>query len=149
MQIIKNNNLKSCPISKYLNFQYHNGLINQQDRYVCVCVCVVWCSGCVLGSGPDVLEFKPHSGNFNFFHLVFPSPPVHPAVIGYLAFAIVQIQGHYSWNSNCPGGTSGAHTTCCDGRPFSCEFLVIFTSNRIILINLRLLNIWCSCPTTD
>ncbi len=38
---------------------------------VCVCVCVVvvvvmavWCSGCVLGSGPEVPEFKPNSGNF-------------------------------------------------------------------------------------
>ncbi len=26
-------------------------------------------------------------------------------------------------NSNGPGGTSGAHTTCCEERPFSCEFL--------------------------
>ena len=33
--------------------------------YVCVCVWVaVWCSGCVLGSGPEVPEFKPNSGNF-------------------------------------------------------------------------------------
>ena len=34
---------------------------------VCVCVCVVtvWCSGCVFGWGPEVLEFKPHSGNFS------------------------------------------------------------------------------------
>ncbi len=31
-----------------------------------VCVRVsVWCSGCVLGSGPEVLEFKPYSGNFS------------------------------------------------------------------------------------
>ncbi len=28
------------------------------------CVCVVWFSGCVLGSGPEVPEFKPLSGNF-------------------------------------------------------------------------------------
>ncbi len=55
------------------------------DVYVCVCVlcvavwCVaVWCSGCVLGSG------------------TLPAPPVHPAVIGYLAFAGVQIQGLFS-----------------------------------------------------
>ena len=31
---------------------------------VSVCVVAVWCSGCVLGSGPEVPEFKPHSGNF-------------------------------------------------------------------------------------
>ncbi len=30
---------------------------------------------CVLGSGPEVPELNP------------PAPPVHPAVIGYLAFA--------------------------------------------------------------
>ncbi len=60
--------------------------------YMCVCVCAcvlmdgwmggwvdewvgvsvwVWvyggcvCSGCVLGSGPEIPEFKPHSGNFS------------------------------------------------------------------------------------
>ncbi len=34
--------------------------------YACVCVCVcVWCNGYVLGSGPEVPEFKPHSGNFS------------------------------------------------------------------------------------
>ncbi len=44
-------------------------------------------------------------------------PPVHPAVIGYLAFAGVQIQGLLSWNSNGPGGTLGALTTCCEERP--------------------------------
>ncbi len=39
---------------------------------VCVCVCVcggcvvaVWCSGCVLGSGPEVPEFKLNSGKFS------------------------------------------------------------------------------------
>ncbi len=53
---------------------------------VCVCVCVlvcvrvdvvaVWCSGCVLGSGPQVPEFKPNSGIF--FHLIFYLPPTSP-----------------------------------------------------------------------
>ncbi len=32
-------------------------------KCVCVCVCVcevtVWCSGCVLGSGPEVLSSSP------------------------------------------------------------------------------------------
>ncbi len=41
----------------------------------------------------------------------------HPAVIGYMAFAGVQIQGLFLMNSNGPGGTSGAHTTCCEERP--------------------------------
>ncbi len=47
---------------------------------VCVCVCVCVCL-CVCLSAPGV-------------------PPVHPAVIGYLAFAGVQTQGLFSWNSN-------------------------------------------------
>ncbi len=55
---------------------------------MCVCVCVLACV----------------------------HPFVHPAVIGYLAFAGVQIQGLFSRNSNGPGGTSGAHTTCCEER---------------------------------
>ncbi len=40
--------------------------VSSQCVYVCVCVvCMVavWCSGCVLGSGPEVPEFKPNSGN--------------------------------------------------------------------------------------
>ncbi len=72
---------------------------------ICMCVCVymyvcvcVWCSGCVLGSGPEGLEFKPHTQAV--FHLVFhclpPAPQVHPAVIGYLAFTGLQIQGLFS-----------------------------------------------------
>ncbi len=48
---------------------------------------------CVLGSGPEVPEFKPHSGNFPSS---LPAPPVHPAVIGYLAFAGVQIRDLFS-----------------------------------------------------
>ncbi len=45
---------------------------------VCVCVCVaVWCSGCVLGSGPQVPEFKPNSGIFSIWFSIFlPAPPV-------------------------------------------------------------------------
>ncbi len=31
------------------------------------------------------------------------SPPVHPAVIGYLVFAVMQIQCLFSCNSNGPG----------------------------------------------
>ncbi len=82
-----------------------------------MCVCV-WCSGCVLGSGPEVPEFKPNSGQFSisFSICLLPAPPVHPAVIGYLAFAGVQIQGIFPCNSNGPGGTLGAHTTCCEER---------------------------------
>ena len=41
---------------------------------------------------------------------------VHPAVIGYLALAGVQVQGLFSWNSNGPGRIS-SHTTCCEERP--------------------------------
>ncbi len=37
-------------------------------------------------------------------------------MVGYLAFAGVQIQGLFSCNSNGPGGTSGDHTTCCEER---------------------------------
>ncbi len=31
---------------------------------VCVRVCVVWCSGCVLGSGPAVLSSSPTQAIF-------------------------------------------------------------------------------------
>ncbi len=82
---------------------------------VCVCVCVcVWCSGCVLGSGPEVARVQAPLRQFSIWFPIClpPAPPVHPAVIGYLAF-----QGLFSWNSNGPGGTSGAHTTCCEERP--------------------------------
>ncbi len=49
-----------------------------------MCVCVaVWCSGCVLGSGPVVLSSSP-----TLWQLSICAPPVHPPVIGYLAFAI-------------------------------------------------------------
>ena len=36
-------------------------------------------------------------------------PPVHPVVIGYLAFAGIQIQGPFSWNSNGPGDFGCPH----------------------------------------
>ncbi len=75
----------------------------------------VWCSGCaLLGSGPEVLS---SSLLWLFSIWFFCLPPVHLTVIGYLAFAGVQIQGLFSCNSNGPGGTSGAHTTCCEERP--------------------------------
>ncbi len=70
--------------------------------YVCECVCVVavWCSGYVLGSGPEVPKFKPRSGNVHLiFHLpLTPPPPPLPTSPpscdgdGYLVFAGVQIQ---------------------------------------------------------
>ncbi len=86
-------------------------------------MCVaVWYSGCVLGSGPEVLSSSPTQAMFpsNYpsdFPFSICLPPVYPAVIGYLVFAGVQIQGLFSCNSNGPGGTSGAHTTCCEERP--------------------------------
>ncbi len=88
------------------------------DSCVCVCVCV-WCSGYVLGSGPQVPEFKPNSGIFSIWFSIclLPAPPVYPAMIRNLAFAGMKIQGLFSWSSNGPGGTSGAHTTCCEERP--------------------------------
>ncbi len=83
-----------------------------------VCGVAVWCSGCVLGSGPEVPEFKPHLGNFpSGFPSSPPAPPVHPAVIGDLAIAGVQIQGLFPCSSNGPGGTLGTHTTGCEERP--------------------------------
>ncbi len=69
-------------------------------------------SSCVLGSGP---EFKAPLRQFSIWFSIC-LPPVHPAVIRDLAFAGVQIQGLFSCNSNGPGGTSGAHTTCCEER---------------------------------
>ncbi len=39
---------------------------------VCVCVCVLWCSGCVLRSGPEVLSSSPTQA---IFHLPPTSPP--------------------------------------------------------------------------
>ncbi len=72
---------------------------------------------CVLGSGLEVLSLNPLQQFSVWFSICLPpAPPIYPAVIGDLAFAGVQIQGLFSWNSNGPGGTSGAHTTCCEER---------------------------------
>ena len=69
------------------------GLIAIERRVsVCVCVLAVWCSVCVLGSGHEVLSSSPTLAIFR----LPPAPPVHPAVIGYLEFAGVQIQGLFS-----------------------------------------------------
>ncbi len=89
---------------------------------VCVCVCVRacvrvwWLCGVVvvsLGQGLRSLSSSPSlaifTSNFSICLL-----PVHPAMIGDLAFAGVQIQGLFSCNSNDPGGTSGTHTTFCE-----------------------------------
>ncbi len=52
----------------------------------------VWCSGCVLVSGLEVpVQAPPFSVLFSIC-----LPPVHPALIGDLAFAGVQIQGVFS-----------------------------------------------------
>ena len=92
----------------------------------CVCVCVrvcvaVWCSDVVVVSLAQGLMSLSSSPTQVIFYLIFiclpPAPPVHPAMIRYLAFAKVQIQGLFSWNSNGTGGALGAHTTCCEERP--------------------------------
>ncbi len=72
----------------------------------------VWVGVCMWEKQMENALLRPFSIWFSIC-----LPPVHPAVIGYLAFAGVQIQGLFSWNSNGPGGTSGAHTTCCEERP--------------------------------
>ena len=94
---------------------------------VCVCVCVcdryvlylcvaVWCSGCVLGSAPSP-RFKPHSSNFSIWFSIclLPASPVHPAVIGYLAFAkgansrpFLMEQQWSRWDFGCPSPVPGA-----------------------------------------
>ncbi len=101
-----------------------------------VCVVAVWCSGYVLGSGPEVLKFKPRSGNVHLiFHLPLTSPPPPPPPPplptsppscdgdGYLVFAGVQIQGFFSCNSNGPGGTWVPTPLPVRKGLFSCEFL--------------------------
>ena len=94
--------------------------------YVCICMVAMWCSVCVLGSQGLSSWVQAPLRQFSiwFFHLPPTSPTSPPSCDWYLAFARVQIQGLFSCNSNGPGGTSGAHTTCCEERPFSCEFLV-------------------------
>ncbi len=48
-----------------------NGSGNQgQGVCMCVCVLAVWCSGCVLGSGPEVPSSSPTLGHFPSY---FPS----------------------------------------------------------------------------
>ncbi len=78
---------------------------------VCVCVCVCVAQGLRSPSSSLTLAFFPSDFPSAFYQ------PVHPVVNGYLAFAGVQIQGLFSCNSNGPGGTSGAHATCCEERP--------------------------------
>ncbi len=51
-----------------------------------------------------------------------PAPPVHPAVIGDLAFAGEHIQGLFSLYSNGPGGTSVPTPLAVMKGLFSCEF---------------------------
>ncbi len=76
---------------------------------VCVCVCVVVVVVVVtLAQGLRSWVGGPLWQFSIWFSICL--PPVHPAVIGYLAFAGVQIQGVFSWNR------SGAHTTCCEER---------------------------------
>ncbi len=66
-------------------------LISHLAWYTCpLCVCV-WYSGCVIGSGPKVPEFKLQLRQFFIrFSICL---PLAPAVIGYLAFTGMQIQG--------------------------------------------------------
>ncbi len=72
-----------------------------------------------LAQGLRVLSSSPTLRQFSilFSTCLPPAPPVHPAVIGYLAFSGLQIQGLFSWNSNGLDGTSGAYITCCEDRP--------------------------------
>ncbi len=71
------------------------------------------CSGCVLGSGPEGLEFKPHTQAV--FHLVFHLPPTSPTS----PLSCDWVPGIYwvaNTSSNGLGGTSGAYITCCEDR---------------------------------
>ena len=87
-------------------------------KCLCVCTCGGYVVYIVVVSLAQGLRSLVQAPLWQFFHLVFhqppPAPPVHPAVIGYLAFAGVQIQDLFSQKSNGPGGTSGAHSTCCE-----------------------------------
>ncbi len=73
-----------------------------------------WLCGVVVVSLAQGLRSQISSPTLEIFHLPPTSPTSPPRD---LAFAGVQIQGLFSWNSNGPGGTSGAHTTCCEERP--------------------------------
>ncbi len=61
-----------------------------------VCVVAVWCSGCILGSRPEVVSSSP---TLAIFHLVFHLPPNSPfsppsCVIGYLTFAVCKFEAY-------------------------------------------------------
>ncbi len=88
------------------------------EMLVCVCTCGGYVVYIVVVSLAQGLRSLVQAPLWQFFHLVFhqppPAPPVHPAIIGYLAFAGMQIKDVFSQKSNGPGGTSGAHSTCCE-----------------------------------
>ncbi len=90
---------------------------------VCVCVCVaVWCSGCVLGSGPQVLRSPSLSPTLAFFSILIfhlpPTSPTNPSSCDWVPGICWGANSRpFLMNSNGPGGTSGAHTTCCEERP--------------------------------
>ncbi len=81
----------------------------EKKLLLCVCVCWVWCSDCVLGSGPEVLSSNP---TLAIFYLVFlPLPPTSPPSCDW-------VPGIF-WGANSRPfffGTLGAHTTCCEER---------------------------------
>ncbi len=98
----------------------------QGSKCVCVRVCVcgvvvvaaVWCVVVVsLAQGLRVLSSSPTLRQFSilFSTCLPPAPPVHSAVIGYLAFAGIQIKA-FSHESAMVRGTSGAYITCCEDR---------------------------------
>ncbi len=78
-----------------------------EPTYLCVCVCVV----VSLAQGQVQAPLWQFSIWFSICLL-----PVHPAVIGYLAFAGVQIQG-LSHETAMVQGSLGGHATCCEERP--------------------------------
>ncbi len=100
--------------------------------WVCVCICMCVdlyvCGSCVMwllcpwlrAWGPQIqAQVRQFTIWFSIWFSIClaPASPVHPAMIGYLAFAGVQIQGLFPWSSNSPGGTSGTHATCCEEKP--------------------------------
>ncbi len=90
-------------------------------------VVAVWCSGCDLGSGPEVLSSSPTLAIFTVWFSIClpPAPPVHPAVIGDLAFAGVQIQGLFSnETAMVQVGLQVPTPLAVRKGLFSCEFLV-------------------------
>ncbi len=80
--------------------------------YVCLCGVVVVS---LAQAGPEVPEFKPNSGNF---YLVFHMPPTSPPSCDWIPGICWDANSRpFLMNSNGPGGTSDAHTTCCEERP--------------------------------